>query len=364
MRKELLLLVAATAAAALIGLALVRLLAPGLLGVAPTDLQLVQVSDSIPPFFDNVFRDEDYDAGGYLVRDPYLKRALPLLNDQRVLGPHDILGFRNRCVPNSVDVLAVGDSQTYGNGAPIDSTWPSQLRDRLTNDSAIVYNASVGGWGAVEYLQIFDKLRRLRPAVLIVAFYTGNDPLESFVQAYGRERWRPLRPNARLTAGDAPPIVFPPPADEIWGARFDDGVTVGFTPRYRLASNNEHPAVSAGYDVMAEAARQLGVAAADAGARLVFTIIPTKELVFAPRVTAEGLDAPEAYDTLVTREAENIARLSRALEAVPGATYVDVVRALQRAARLPTPLYPASEDGHPLAHGYGVIAAALADALD
>jgi hypothetical protein len=47
----------------------VRWLAPQLLG-APIDLQLVQSSKTVPPFFEGVFRDGDYATDKLLLNDP------------------------------------------------------------------------------------------------------------------------------------------------------------------------------------------------------------------------------------------------------------------------------------------------------
>ncbi len=59
------------------GLALVRWLAPQLLG-APPDLRLVRASEEVVPFYENAFGDRD--TGDFLLNDPYtLVRARPLV---------------------------------------------------------------------------------------------------------------------------------------------------------------------------------------------------------------------------------------------------------------------------------------------
>ena len=39
----------------------------------------------------------------------------------------DEWGFRNKHVPSTADVVALGDSHTYGNPATMDDSWPSVL---------------------------------------------------------------------------------------------------------------------------------------------------------------------------------------------------------------------------------------------
>jgi lysophospholipase L1-like esterase len=107
---------------------------------------------------------------------------------------------------------------------------------------------------------------------------------------------------------------------------------------------------------MAAAAGELGVA-------VVFTVVPTKELAFANRVAASGLQAPAAYSELVRREQRNIDAFRASLVNDGGIAYVDVVEPLQHAAMGEVPIYPENENGHPVAAGYRVIAEALAPAV-
>jgi hypothetical protein len=46
-----------------------RWIAPQLLGI-PVDLQLVQTSKTLPPFFAGIFRNEDYASEEFLLKDP------------------------------------------------------------------------------------------------------------------------------------------------------------------------------------------------------------------------------------------------------------------------------------------------------
>ena len=274
MKREWLLLIFSVFVTIAISLGLLRWFAPQLLGI-PIDLQMVQVSKEVPPFFDNIFRKEDYSSKQYIIGDPYVKRAKPLFPDAGTMGPNDLLGFRNRQIPNVADVITIGDSQTYGNNAHLETNWPGHLRQQLS-DNRSLYNMSVGGWGAVEYLEIFTKAPYFQPYVVIIAFYTGNDALESFRLAYAHERWAFLRPNDSLKSSDMPSITFPPPENEWWPVTFADGITTIFTPKLRYGSNQDHPAVNAGYDIMAQVAREIADIATAAGIRTYFHYNPNK----------------------------------------------------------------------------------------
>lgn len=81
--------------------------------------------------------------------------------------------------------------------------------------------------------------------------------------------------------------------------------------------------------------------------------------MYEPRVRREGLDSPPSYRELVQGERRLLESLAEELRAIDGAAYVDVLRPMQEAA-MGNQLYPRSRNGHPIAAGYDVIAAALA----
>ncbi len=359
MKKEWLLLSGVIIGTLTIALLVIRWLAPGLLGL-PTDLQLVQVSKTLPPFYQGVFRKEDLQSNKFILQDPYTRvRAKPLTRDL-FLGPNDILGFRNYAVPNVADVITIGDSQTYGNNAVLGENWPSQMQNMLATKGTSVYSMATGGWGAVQYLDMFINSAVFEPRVVIIAFYTGNDSLESFQMAYSVDHWAALRPDPALGKSDGPSITFPAPENEQWPVTFKDGVHTIFTPTLRLGANLDHPAVNAGYAIMAGVVNGVSDAAKRSQLQLVFTIIPTKELVYSLKVTRDKLKPPADYLALLEREQHNIEQLSASMRNLPNAVYVDVITPLQQAALGNIPLYPQDINGHPVAEGYEVIADAIA----
>lgn len=357
-RREALLLVCSVLVTLAGVLALLRWLAPGLLGV-PTDLTLVQSSRQVPPFYRNVFRAGDRRTAEFLLNDPeLLTRTRPLFPDVGEIGPNDVLGFRNRAVPAVADVVAIGDSQTYGNNAIVEQTWPAALQAAIGRNDIRVYNMASAGWGSLQYLEMFKYALYLQPKVVVVALYTGNDPLTDFTGAYGNPRWERFRVDDTLSPGDAPGVAFPSKPEDYWTATLVGGGQATFTPAYRLAANHrDDPVVRAGYEIMARTAAEMAELAALAGVTLVFGIIPTKEWVYAEYV--EGEAAP-AYARLVADESRNIAGLAARLAALDGVRYVDLAAALRDRVE-DAGLYASSADGHPLAAGYAVIADALVD---
>lgn len=367
MKKEYLAIAAISLATLLVALALLRWLAPGLIGVrqgVPTDLKMVRLSAEIPPFYENIFsRSDKVRDDGYLINDPLMHvRAPSFFSDNLVMGPNDVLGFRNLGVPNVADIVVIGDSQTYGNNAPLEFNWPSYLNKQLNVAGARVYSMATGGWTGIQYMQAAKYARQFQPRVIIVAFYSGNDAMEAFTLAYGNEYWKSLRPDPALTEKDAPTVVFPPPQNEWWPVRFSDGIETVFTPDLRHTSNNRNlAAVRAGYALLARTAEQIASTAGDA--KLVMTIIPTKELVYEKKIAAEKLNVPTAYNQLIMDEKANISELAAKLAKLPNVTYVDVLAPLQLAAMSNVALYPADMNGHPVGNGYARIADPITGAV-
>jgi hypothetical protein len=71
------------------------------------------------------------------------------------------------------------------------------------------------------------------------------------------------------------------------------GLATVFTPRprLRLISNIDHPAVDAGYALMATAGRLIAEKAEALGTRLVFTVMPAGERVYADMVIGDSIVA-------------------------------------------------------------------------
>jgi hypothetical protein len=106
------------------------------------------------------------------------------------LPGHDSAGWRNPAAPQRAEIIAIGDSQTWGINATWEETWPERLHV-LSNRS--VYSMALGGYSASQYLFLAEDALRFEPKDVIVALYFGNDFFEVFYDVYRRERLRDLR---------------------------------------------------------------------------------------------------------------------------------------------------------------------------
>ena len=353
-----------TLAAALL---LLRTFAPQLLGL-PLDLQMVRTAKELPPFYEGIFKYRKSDVDGYLIADPHtVVRAPPLYPDLLSIGPNDLLGFRNRAVPNTADVVVLGDSQTYGNNTMIEANWPHVLAENLevlaqTNQRyATVYSMATGGWAATQYAEMLANALSLEPRILIIAFYTGNDPLESARNVAANPRYESLIPDGVRKPASFPATSLGKGAEGNWAVKFKDGIETIFTPRVRGISNLPSEAADFGYAVMAHAAELIAAEAKRNAVLPVFTIIPTKELVYWPRVKSEGITPSEDYLDLVNAEQQRIKVLGAALSQY--GQYVDLLPTLQSAALTSATLYPADANGHPIDAGHALIGERMTDAI-
>ena len=88
-------------------------------------------------------------------------------------------------IPDTYRILALGDSQTFGNGLELADTWPKQLETNLnqasTGKTVKVLNAGLPGSDTWQHEIILKRLLSLyHPDAIVLAFYV-NDVVERFV---------------------------------------------------------------------------------------------------------------------------------------------------------------------------------------
>ena len=92
----------------------------------------------------------------------------------------DSLGLREREItvaprPGRRRILIVGDSVAFGTGVDVEERFSDLLGARL-GDEAEVINAGVPGWGNDQEMLFYEqRLRRLKPDVVVLSFTVGND---------------------------------------------------------------------------------------------------------------------------------------------------------------------------------------------
>jgi len=331
----------------------------------------------------------------------------------------DANGYRNHSVPTAAEIVTLGDSVTWGVNATLDATWPSDL-ERLSGRS--VYNMSVGGWSMAQYDAALGGALMLRPRIVVVALFFGNDLWETYRSVYTLDGYRPLRHNEPMLDVDSDPVErraaeywrstkgfldsygsWPPTgwpgwalrhtaigrlsnrallsigvAEDAWfeaGAAWamsdpDDvvkcrtqGVSTILTPGYRLLSLNlDEPRIREGLRLTKELFNEINARAKSEPVRLLYVLIPTKEHVF-DGCLDDARQPPTGALATVVRNEDTIRSVFMTWCAEQNATCLDVLRPMQAAIRAGQQIYPRSEDGHPNAAGYSVIARSVDEAL-
>jgi lysophospholipase L1-like esterase len=114
-------------------------------------------------------------------------------------GGHDAWGHRNPRVPESADVVCIGDSQTFGTNVRRDENYSSVLARTSGRE---VYNMSVGGYGPLQYVELAKRSLQLEPELVTIGYYLGNDIPDGH-RFLGLDTWADLRdPNLAYTHQD------------------------------------------------------------------------------------------------------------------------------------------------------------------
>lgn len=111
---------------------------------------------------------------------------------------HDENGFRNENVPERIDLVALGDSQTYGAGVSRSEAWPQQLQELAQMN---VYNMAFGSYSPAHGLVLLADALEHKPTHVVQAFYSGNDLYDSSHLAYQLDDLAFLRSADTLVAG-------------------------------------------------------------------------------------------------------------------------------------------------------------------
>jgi len=323
-----------------------------------------------------------FDEVNYLQPELASHPVLPVVVAPGSAG-HDAWGFRNRVVPERVDVLAIGDSQTYGVSATMDGAWPAWL-SRLTGRD--VYSLALGGYGPAEYAYLLRSYApKLKPRVAVIGLYLGNDLLDAArppSRSAVRQKDDVRRLGSLRTWLSRHSLLYqvakhelPRLADALRhreASRSGDALVIlqsgdvetAFHPEIRLqALDLMRPRVQDGLWRSLGLLEELRGDCGRLSLECLFVLIPTKESVYG-EVAGEALPDLQRQRVLAVLRAESEVRK----EFVDFFTrrdmrFVDALPALRAEAQR-TRLYPANQDGHPLSPGYRVVAEVVRGALE
>ena len=374
--------------------------------IKPVSVGLILVSTLIALVFGELIARQIVNPGDFLLatltNDPILGTRI-----QPYTSGHDALGFRNPEVPEQANIVAIGDSLTYGVSAPRDGSWPHQVGTLLHQP---VYNMALGGYGPLEYLYLAEHdAIKLRPHVLLVGFYFGNDLMDAYYAAHGRPYWYAWRVTNSDSvgktefdrAGEAIPkkhfaairdwlsrhsVLYSmmrvtvlrrlaiwekdrkasqvtSDVQMIWFDPYNPSVRTIFTPQLRLSAEDPKlSSVQEGMRITKQAFASLKNGAEAQGAKLLVVLIPTKERAFCRYLEESGEHIPNAFFRLCDAEQQDKEDLEHFFS-TRGIAYVDVTGALEEKIYEHVKIYPADSDAHPQAIGYAAIARRVYETL-
>ncbi|MGN7610797.1 hypothetical protein ACQZV8_01800 [Magnetococcales bacterium HHB-1] len=323
---------------------------------------------------------------------------------------HDAWGFRNRKRLRQSDIVAIGDSNTYGVAAPSSQSWPVHLASMAKRST---YNLALGGYSTPQFMQLLnDYALKLKPKVVIIGFSYSNDLLEAYRLVYQMEYWKSWRSESFLAAQKTPttnidnltPPQKSPSGFKQWlthgwpshnslffrmllyssagdVARIVSTQSQGkkqyaaiadekknlytvFTPQLRLnVLNLSRPEIQEGLRIALAIYKQIQIRCQKEGIHLLVALIPTKESAFTKHIEGnQAIFQSAIIDQLLKNERLVNQRVKKAFDDM-GIAYVDLLSPLQKAVDK-APVYPVDNDGHTNGNGYRVIATAILDALN
>ncbi len=126
-------------------------------------------------------------------RPPYIPDArLAYRSNPTVYPGHDARGWRNAAALPRADIVALGDSQTYGVNVSLEAAWPQRLGDILRRS---VYQMAWLGYGPAHYIPLLDEALPLRPKAVLATYYSGNDIYDAYWFVYGIGKYQRSAPD-------------------------------------------------------------------------------------------------------------------------------------------------------------------------
>lgn len=380
-----------------------------LLGLVAS-LCIAELATSLVERVRNPWRVAEHEEFGS-VPDPMLEmRLVP-----HVRGT-DEKGFRNDHVPSRADVVAIGDSQTWGMNARRADAWPQNL-ERLSG--LTTYNMALPGYGPVQYWVLTEEALEFSPRVVIIGLYFGNDLWDAYRSVYTLEAHEPFRdpsagpelaqdtvgPRAKALEDEWTDYQEPfrsewgawlhgqsafirllhsrgfwPATIQPWryfhvgkawsadfpnhGAVYENGsVRTVFKTAYRLlALDFDEPRIVEGMRITKEVLLLMRERMSEAGVELRIVLIPTKEMVYASEMERSSPPPDETYIRLTQMEARARDAL-RSFCNENGIYQVDALPSLRTAIGRGVQIYPQGSDGHPIAQGYSIVSEVVLRAL-
>jgi lysophospholipase L1-like esterase len=302
-------------------------------------------------------------------------------------------GFRNIDMLETAEIVALGDSHTYGNNVGLEESWPQQLA-KMANLTA--YNFGVGGYGSLQYHYLLQDAVALGPKYIVLGLYIANDLSDVCVMIREMEYWQEwakmrgydigpcLHSSMRLensskqltkllfdlvtqTAVGSLMALVQQRASEKIGVRSAVVVKEESNPTIishkRIAAHKtymdmDQEEISLGFEITKDIIGDAKIKSDLNNISFSVALIPSKERVFFDYLIDKDYELPEKYRESVDNEMKLVNRFLRLFGEL-GIEAVDVKPNVLRELYKSDNVYTQSDDGHPGRIGYKAYAEAI-----
>ncbi len=311
----------------------------------------------------------------------------------RVMDPAlkdiDENGFRNPDSIEQADIVALGDSHTYGVNVVSEKSWPRQLGDM---SDMTVYNLGVGGYGSLQYYYLYDKALKLKPKHIILALYVPNDlddvckliDISDYWHGWAREHgyndevcfdssgsfngFKEFLSGLNTYWMAATFIKRAYEATDLWDSVVIRDEKNSTLIKYRSVTSHKKKMdlkrrrISLGFEITKDIVEDFKRRADLNGIDFGVVFIPSKERAFFDYLMEKGYKLPPDYPELVDNENKLVDKFSRFFEGL-GIKYVDAKPYVLRELYGSGNVYSSTDDGHPVETGYKAYAEAAYDGI-
>lgn len=300
-------------------------------------------------------------------------------------------GFRNPQVLEEADIIALGDSHTFGVNVAPEYSWPQQLA-KMTNKT--VYNFGVSSYNILQYHYLMDQAIKLKPQHIIWGLYLANDLSDvcDFVRKveFWRKwttanhynfkscsRWIPslrtdsfesfLRKNTAIVSA-LRHIILNAKWTSKWMYNKNNAIIIDEAQNktvikhsmilaHEKGMNMNRQEISLAFDIAKQVIKEAKQKSDENNISLNVLFIPSKERVFYNYLINKKYELPKSYHNLVKSEQLLVDRFSSLLKEMK-IKFVDVQPYMVHEIHKSGSVYSYGKDGHPLKIGYRVYAQA------
>ncbi len=298
-------------------------------------------------------------------------------------------GFRNPELVEQADIVALGDSHTYGYNVSSEQSWPQQLGEMA---NMTIYNFGVSGYGSLQYYYLINEAVKLKPKYILLGLYLANDLNEACKFINKSDYWQKRVKELGFDVG-----ICVQSTGKRWSInqfvsklhlsmlvdsaykKIKEGLNLGnvidvkedmnstIIKHKRISSHKnwmdlEQERISLGFEVTKRIIEDIKSKADSSGIEFSVVFIPSKERVYYDFLNEKDYKLPTNYDELIDNEIELLNKFAYFFKD-HGIKFIDANPYVKQKLYKSKNVYTPSDNGHPLEIGYKAYAEAVFDCI-